>query len=95
MTTADEQAVTDTQAGYADTPIRRVTAENEIEYAYHDLGTGEVPFVLLQHFRANLDNLGQAAEFRGIDRGTGSPNGSLTGGQRPPSPSHIQPQRAS
>ncbi|HJY94140.1 MAG TPA: hypothetical protein VJ371_04255, partial [Streptosporangiaceae bacterium] len=56
MTTADEQPVTDTQAGYADAPIRRVAAENEIEYAYHDLGAGEVPLVLLQHFRGNLDN---------------------------------------
>jgi pimeloyl-ACP methyl ester carboxylesterase len=56
MTTADEQPETDAQAGYADAPIRRVTAENEIEYAYHDLGAGEMPLVLLQHFRGNLDN---------------------------------------
>src|SRR5262249_30814269 len=27
-----------------------------IEYAYRDLGEGEVPLVLLQHFRGNLDN---------------------------------------
>ena len=56
MTTADEQPETDAQAGYADAPIRRVTAENEIEYAYHDLGAGEMPLVLLQHFRGNLDS---------------------------------------
>ena len=56
MTTADEQPTTDAHAGYADAPIRRVTAENGIEYAYHDLGAGEVPLVLLQHFRGNLDN---------------------------------------
>jgi pimeloyl-ACP methyl ester carboxylesterase len=31
-------------------------AENGIEYAYRDLGTGDVPLVLLQHFRGNLDN---------------------------------------
>jgi len=34
----------------------RVTAENAIEYAYRELGDGEVPLVLLQHFRGNLDN---------------------------------------
>ena len=33
-----------------------VTAGNAIEYAYRDLGDGEVPLVLLQHFRGNLDN---------------------------------------
>jgi len=31
-------------------------AGNGIEYAYRDLGDGEVPLVLLQHFRGNLDN---------------------------------------
>jgi pimeloyl-ACP methyl ester carboxylesterase len=35
---------------------QRVTAENGIEYAYRDLGESEVPLVLLQHFRGNLDN---------------------------------------
>ena len=35
---------------------QRVTAENGIEYAYRDLGEGDVPLVLLQHFRGNLDN---------------------------------------
>ena len=34
----------------------RVAAGNAIEYAYRDLGEGEVPLVLLQHFRGNLDN---------------------------------------
>jgi len=56
MTTTGEQPTTDAQAGYAGASIRRVTAENGIEYAYHDLGAGEVPLVLLQHFRGNLDN---------------------------------------
>lgn len=56
MTTTGEQPAPDAQARYADASIRRVTAENGIEYAYHDLGTGEVPLVLLQHFRGNLDN---------------------------------------
>jgi pimeloyl-ACP methyl ester carboxylesterase len=35
---------------------QRVTAENGIEYAYRDVGEGDVPLVLLQHFRGNLDN---------------------------------------
>jgi len=56
MTTTGDQPTTDAQSGYADASIRRVTAEDGIEYAYHDLGAGEVPLVLLQHFRVNLDN---------------------------------------
>ena len=35
---------------------KRVTGENAIEYAYRELGEGDVPLVLLQHFRGNLDN---------------------------------------
>ena len=56
MATTSEQATPDPQTGYADASIKRVTAENAIEYAYRDLGVGDVPFVLLQHFRGNLDN---------------------------------------
>ena len=56
MTSTGDQPTTDAQSGYADASIRRVTAEDGIEYAYHDLGAGEVPLVLLQHFRGNLDN---------------------------------------
>ena len=56
MATTDEQTTTDQQSGYADASIKRVTAENAIDYAYRDLGEGEVPLVLLQHFRGNLDN---------------------------------------
>jgi pimeloyl-ACP methyl ester carboxylesterase len=41
---------------YAEVSTQRVTAENAIEYAYRDLGEGDVPLVLLQHFRGNLDN---------------------------------------
>jgi pimeloyl-ACP methyl ester carboxylesterase len=41
---------------YGDASIQRLTAGNAIEYAYRDLGQGEVPLVLLQHFRGNLDN---------------------------------------
>ena len=49
---------TQTQATvtYADAPNQRVAADNGIEYAYRDLGHSDVPFVLLQHFRGNLDN---------------------------------------
>ena len=39
-----------------DASTQRVTAENGIEYAYRDVGDGDVPLVLLQHFRGNLDN---------------------------------------
>jgi len=56
MTTTDEQVGSGTTSGYADAPIRLVAAENGIEYAYRDLGQGELPLVLLQHFRGNLDN---------------------------------------
>ena len=35
---------------------QRVTADNGVEYAYRDQGEGDVPLVLLQHFRGNLDN---------------------------------------
>ena len=42
--------------GYAHVSTERVTGDNEVEYAYRDLGAGDVPLVLLQHFRGNLDN---------------------------------------
>src|SRR6516162_8554095 len=45
-----------TQASYADASIERVAAGNGIDYAYRDVDGGEVPLVLLQHFRGNLDN---------------------------------------
>jgi pimeloyl-ACP methyl ester carboxylesterase len=54
--TATDRQTTGSWAGYAEAQIQRVTAENVIEYAYRDLGAGEVPLVLLQHFRGNLDN---------------------------------------
>jgi pimeloyl-ACP methyl ester carboxylesterase len=56
MTATGEAPTANAPAGYADASIRRVTAKNGIEYAYHDLGAGKVPLVLLQHFRGNLDN---------------------------------------
>src|SRR5438128_4298262 len=49
-------ATATTPVGYADASIERVTAGNAIEYAYRELGDNDVPLVLLQHFRGNLDN---------------------------------------
>jgi pimeloyl-ACP methyl ester carboxylesterase len=48
--------ITETPVKSADASTLRVTAGNAIEYAYRELGDGDVPFVLLQHFRGNLDN---------------------------------------
>ena len=45
---------------YADASTQRIEAENGIQYAYRDLGRGDVPLVLLQHFRGNLDKLPNA-----------------------------------
>ena len=56
MAIAHGQTRPETPMTYADASIQRVTAENAIEYAYRDLGEGEIPLVLLQHFRGNLDN---------------------------------------
>jgi pimeloyl-ACP methyl ester carboxylesterase len=33
-----------------------VSSPNGIEYAYRETGTGDLPLVLFQHFRGNLDN---------------------------------------
>jgi len=41
---------------YTDASTQRVKAENGIEYAYRDVGQGDVPLVLFQHFRGSLDN---------------------------------------
>jgi pimeloyl-ACP methyl ester carboxylesterase len=56
MSGTDERTTADAPAGYAGASIKRIMAETGIEYAYRELGTGEVPLVLLQHFRGNLDN---------------------------------------
>jgi pimeloyl-ACP methyl ester carboxylesterase len=48
--------VTETPVSYIDASTLRVTAGNAIEYAYRDVGGSDVPLVLLQHFRGNLDN---------------------------------------
>src|SRR5436305_9577629 len=41
---------------YGEAAIQRIAAANGIKYAYRDVGDGDVPLVLLQHFRGNLDN---------------------------------------
>jgi pimeloyl-ACP methyl ester carboxylesterase len=56
MTITEEQTPPETRMSYTDTSTRRVAADNAIEYAYRELGEGEVPLLLLQHFRGNLDN---------------------------------------
>ncbi len=56
MAITEEQTRPETRMSYADAPTRRITADQAIEYAYRELGEGEVPLVLLQHFRGNLDN---------------------------------------
>jgi len=56
MTSTHEQSTTEMATTYADAPTQRVSAGNGVEYAYRDVGEGDVPLVLLQHFRGNLDN---------------------------------------
>ena len=50
------EAETHARVGYIAASTQRITGDNEIEYAYRELGEGGVPLVLLQHFRGNLDN---------------------------------------
>jgi pimeloyl-ACP methyl ester carboxylesterase len=47
---------TDVLGRYTVVATERVRGENGIDYAYRELGAGDVPLVLLQHFRGNLDN---------------------------------------
>src|ERR1700739_1501928 len=47
---------TTTVLGYGTAPNQVIHADNGIEYAYREIGTGTVPLVLLQHFRGNLEN---------------------------------------
>ena len=56
MAPTDAQTPTGVQVGYTAAATHRVTADNAIEYAYRNLGESELPLVLLQHFRGNLDN---------------------------------------
>jgi pimeloyl-ACP methyl ester carboxylesterase len=41
---------------YSELPNKLVSAPSGVGYAYRDAGNGEVPLVLLQHFRGNLDS---------------------------------------
>ena len=41
---------------YAELPNKLVSAANGVDYAFRDTGEGEVPLVLLNHFRGNLDS---------------------------------------
>src|SRR5437899_10540149 len=69
MAITEEQTRPETRMRYADASTRRITADNAIEYAYRELGEGEVPLVLLQHFRGNLDNWDPAlVDALGADR---------------------------
>jgi pimeloyl-ACP methyl ester carboxylesterase len=43
-------------SAYSEAPNKVVNAASGIDYAYREVGEGEVPVVLLQHFRGNLDN---------------------------------------
>ena len=56
MAHTDEQTTNDMPTRHTKASTQRVTAETGIEYAYRDVGAGEVPLLLLQHFRGNLDN---------------------------------------
>jgi pimeloyl-ACP methyl ester carboxylesterase len=56
MTSTHEQTATEMPTTYAEASTQRVSAGNGVEYAYRDVGAGDVPLVLLQHFRGNLDN---------------------------------------
>jgi pimeloyl-ACP methyl ester carboxylesterase len=50
-------SATEMQTGYANASTKQVVAaDGATEYAYRELGEGDVPLVLLQHFRGNLDN---------------------------------------
>ena len=47
---------TTTALSYGTAPTKVIHADNGIDYAYREIGTGTVPLVLLQHFRGNLEN---------------------------------------
>ena len=44
------------ETSYAELPNKLVSAPSGVGYAYRDAGEDEVPLVLLQHFRGNLDS---------------------------------------
>jgi len=41
---------------YSGLPNNLITASNGVSYAYRDTGAGDVPLVLFNHFRGNLDS---------------------------------------
>src|SRR5580693_8594500 len=45
-----------TVLSYGSAPTKVIHADNGIDYAYREIGSGAVPLVLLQHFRGNLEN---------------------------------------
>jgi pimeloyl-ACP methyl ester carboxylesterase len=47
---------TTTGLSYGTAPNQFIHADNGIDYAFREIGTGTVPLVLLQHFRGNLEN---------------------------------------
>jgi pimeloyl-ACP methyl ester carboxylesterase len=51
-----EQSLEASQSGYARAPNRNVASETGLTFAFREVGAGQVPLVLLQHFRGNLDN---------------------------------------
>ena len=56
MTTTDAHQPSEAAVGYDAAPNKEVTADNGIDYAFRDVGSGDVPLILLQHFRGNLDS---------------------------------------
>ena len=48
--------ITTDDCPYSGLPNKLVSATDGVDYAYRDTGEGEVPLVLLNHFRGNLDN---------------------------------------
>src|ERR1700734_2805480 len=59
ITTDDGTGPAHRDGPYSDLPNTRVSAANGIDYAYRDTGpnaSGDVPLVLFQHFRGNLDS---------------------------------------
>src|SRR6266496_1428235 len=75
---------------YTELPNELVSGANGVEYAYRHTGGGEVPLVLLNHFRGNLDNWDPALiepardepPAGGIDRCPGGPGRGQAGAQR-------------
>src|SRR5256885_12711788 len=69
MAITEGQTRPGTRMRYVDASTRRIAADNAIEFAYRELGEGEVSLVLLQHFRGNLDNWDPAlVDALGADR---------------------------